>query len=50
MMCDQCEMAETAGREPDCELCPCGGVDLIGDDLREMTDDELADMIGPGEE
>lgn len=48
MNCDQCDMAEETGREPDCEMCPRGGetVDVIGDELREASDDELADLIG----
>jgi hypothetical protein len=42
-----CDVAEAAGHPVDCEHCPgCGAVDVIGDELRELTDDELCAAIG----
>ena len=46
--CGTCDMAEATGAPVDCALCPCSDqpVDLIGDELREASADELADLIG----
>ena len=48
MDCGTCDMAEATGAPVDCALCPRGGEteDVIGDELREASDDELADLIG----
>lgn len=47
MDCGTCDMAEATGAPVDCALCPCSEpVDLIGDELREASADELADLIG----
>lgn len=48
MDCGTCDMAETTGEPVDCTPCPCGSepVDLIGDELRDLSDDELAELVG----
>jgi len=48
MMCDQCDIEETTGQAVDCALCPCSDqpVDLIGDELRSLSGDELTEAIG----
>lgn len=45
--CGTCDMEKTTGGAVDCANCPHGGEteDVIGDELREASDDELADLI-----
>lgn len=48
MDCGTCDMEKTTGGAVDCANCPCGSepVDLIGDELRDLSDDELTEAIG----
>jgi hypothetical protein len=44
-----CDVAEAAGHPVDCEHCPgcgCMTLDVIGDELKALSDDELAEAIG----